>query len=83
MRIQENIGPNPPMGTLAEVSSPDRSEPPASPPPAFDRDGPLVDGVAPQTPALRYPPLEAPAFYTETAPLNVAGAKEKASASSE
>jgi len=81
--IQENIGPNPLMGTLAEASSPDLSEPPASPPRAFDRDGPLVDGVAPQTPELRYPPLEAPAYYTETAPLNIAGAKKKASASSE
>lgn len=83
MRIQENIGPKPPMGTLTEASSPDLSEPPASPRRAFDRDGPFVEGVAPQTPALRYPPIEAPAFYTETAPLNIAGAKEKASASSE
>lgn len=80
MRIQENIGPKPPMGTLAEASSPDLTEPPASPPHAFGRDGSLVDG---QTPAVRYPSLEDPPFYRETAPLNIVGAQEKASASSQ
>ena len=83
MRIKENIRPNSPLRTLDEAPSPGLSEPPASPPRAFDRDGPLANGVAPQTPALRYPPLKAPAFYTETAPLNITGAKEKISASSE
>lgn len=80
MRIQENIGPKPPMGTLAEASSPDLTEPPASPPHAFGRDGSLVDG---QTPAVRYPSLEDPPFYRETAALNIVGAQEKASASSQ